>query len=242
MDYANRKPKLRFWPVAALVALFMAIAPVPAPATTMVATNLAQLSEAAESAFVVRIQSTETTTTADGTSHDVITGTVIEPVFGNVKTSQTISWNQFRLGKNVPVPSMPAYEAGKEYLVFLAGKGPGTGLQAPIGLGQGVFLITRNPRTGAASARNAYMNATVARGLNVEKAAQDMVEHDPKTRALPAQQKSAEVNKLKMQLMGRGGQNLESFKSAAQFFHSRKQSGASPSMDYRTTAPVQLMR
>ncbi len=213
-----------------------------ADATTMIAANLAQLSENAESAFVIKIESVETTTTSIGQSVDVVSGTVIEPVFGDVKTSQAISWNQFRLGKNVMLPAMPVYEPGKEYLIFLTGKGPGTGLQAPVGLGQGMFAITRNPETGKAMARNTYMNRSLLVGLNVDEVAEDMVEQNPKQRSMPAAQKAEVVNKTKAQLRGRTSQSLDTLKEAARFLHEKKKAGRTPSLDYRTTAPAQIIR
>lgn len=213
-----------------------------AKATTMIPANLAQLSEAAESAFVIKIESIETTSTSAGEFSDIISGTVVEPVFGDVKTSQALSWRQFRLSRGAAVPSMPSYEVGKEYLIFLTGKGPGTGYQAPVGLGQGAFLITRNPQTGAAMARNSYMNSALLRGLNVDKVAEDIVDQDPKKRAMPAAQKTAEIDKAKAKLRGRGPQALESLKETARFFHTQRKAGRSPSLDYRTTAPAQLVR
>ncbi len=211
-------------------------------ATTLLPTNLANISETAESAFVVRIDSFETSHSADGRSFDVVTGTVIEPVFGERKTSETVTWNQFKFSKNVRMPAMPAYEAGEEYLVFLSGQGTGPGYQAPVGLGQGLFKILRNPETGAAMARNAYMNSTLTAGLDVEAASNEVVARESRTRGFDAARQKAEAAKLQSELRSRGaGVNLDAIKKTARFFHQQKQRGARPSVDFRTTSPVRML-
>lgn len=214
----------------------------PVTATTLIASNLAKMSETAEAAFIVRIDSFETSHSADSQAFDVVTGTVVEPVFGNVKTSETVTWNQFKFGRNVPLPAMPEYEPGREYLVFLSGKGTGPGFKAPIGLGQGVFAIVRNPQTGAAIARNVYMNSTLTAGLDVERAADAIAARQSRARGHGPVQQKAEAARLKSQLRSRGsGISLDALKQAARFFNAEKQRGAKPSQEYKTTAPARML-
>lgn len=217
------------------------ISTLSATAMTMVATNLAQLSETAESAFVIRIDSIETTA-SQGRPCDQITGTIVEPIFGNVQTSQTKSWNQFRLGPGLGLPGMPEYEVGKEYLLFLSGKGPGPGFQSPVGMGQGAFSVMRNPQTGAVAVRNAFMNRTLGAGLDLNAAANDMVAGDARVRGMSPNQRKSEADKLKMQLRSGPQNSLGAIKQAARFFHDQKVKGNKPSQDYRTSAPLQVLR
>ncbi len=212
-----------------------------ASAMTMVSTNLAQLSEIAESAFVIRIDSV-VTTTSQGRPCDQVTGTIVEPIFGDVQTSESISWNQFKLGPGVKLAGMPDYELGKEYLIFLSGKGTGPGFQAPVGMGQGAFSVMRNPKTGTVAVRNAFLNRTLAAGLNLSAAADDMVARDVQTRGMSAGQRKLETDKLETQLRPGPQNSLGAIKRAARFFHDQKVKGKKPSEDYRTTTPVQVVR
>jgi len=213
---------------------------VPLSATTMIAFNLAQLSISAEEAFVIRIDSVETTT-SNNKSVDLISGTIIDPVFGNIRTSETKTWTQARLNSSLMLPAIPKYEVGKEYLIFLAGPGPKTGFQSPMALGQGTFSIIRNPTTGAAIARNAYNNTTLAAGLDIEAVAEDMLEKSPGIRAMTPAQRADEVQKKKMQLRGGPATSLQTLKEAAQFFRQRKSLGNNPALDYLTTMPVRTL-
>lgn len=234
---------IRFWAVfGVLLFATMLTNPDAAMATTVVSQNLAQLSETAGSAFVVRIDDVQATTTEKG-SCDIVSGVVTEPVFGDVQTSQSISWKQFRLGRGVGLPGMPKYEPRTEYLVFLSGKATSTGFQAPMGLGQGAFVVRRDPKTGAALVRNAFGNSTLATGLDVDAVASDMAAGEGKSRGLSSRQIDAEKARLRMQLKGRSmGNSLDALKQAAQFFHGKKKSGELPSEDYRTSAPVRPFR
>ncbi len=225
----------------ALLIMAVVIAPDSIRATTLIAQNLAQLSETAESAFVVLINDVTATTSETG-SCDLVTGTVVNPVFGEVQTSQVISWKQLRLGRTTALPGMPRYQVGREYLIFLSGKGGKTGYQSPMGLGQGAFSIKRNPATGAALAQNAFNNRSLSAGLDIGAAASAMVATDTKARGLGPAAREAEAEKIKMRLQ-RGPQNsLDAIMGAAKFFHAQKRNGRTPSQDYRTSAPVQILR
>lgn len=229
--------------VFATFSLWMITISTPANATTLVATNLAQLSESAESAFVIKIESVETSSSSDGKSFDVVRGIIIDPIFGDIKTSETISWNQFRLGVNVALPSMPTYEIGKEYLIFLTGPGRGTGFKSPVGLGQGAFSVIRNSKTGEAFARNAYMNSTLTSGLNLDAIATDIVARNPQTRSISLRKKQEKADILKLKLKGRAvGNSLNALKKAAQFFHNKKLRGGNSSSEYHTTSPLRVLR
>lgn len=224
----------RLLPAAAL-GLGLQVISATASATTMVSTNLAQLSELAQDAFVLRIDSVETST-AEGRNFDIVSGVVTENVFGDKQTSEPVSWNQFKISANVKLPGMPQYEPGKEYLVFLSGPGKGTGFQSPIGLGQGMFKVKRLP-DGRASVQNGFMNSTVFRSLNTDKIIQDMAAAKSRTRGANPQ---VEAQKLKASLRPGPAIGLDAVKEAAQFLHEKKQQGAHPAKDYLTTAPVML--
>lgn len=208
-------------------------------ATTMVSMNIAQLSDNAESAFVVQIQSVETSET-NGRACDAITGIATDVFFGDLKTSEVVTWRQFKLGNTLSLPGMPQYEIGKEYLIFLSGPGTGMGFKSPVGLGQGAFSITRDPETGLASARNAYMNATLARGMNLEMAVSEIVASDAKGRNLSGEAQQQEIQRLTFQLNGSPNASLEALKKAARFFHSQKVKGRNVSQDYRSTTTLHL--
>lgn len=212
-----------------------------AAATSVIAMNLAQVSETAESAFVIQITDVETTRGPKG-AYDLISGTITDPIFGNVTTSQTLSWKQFRPGIAMPLEGVPSFTPGKEYVVFLSGKGRGTDFQLPVGLAQGAFDVLRNKATGAAMVRNGFGNATLASGLNVSAVAEDMVSQNPRTRALNSTARIGEQMRLKEQLRPRpSGNSLETLKSAAQFFHDQKKRGRLASREYVTSSPLRLM-
>lgn len=235
----TNKCALRF--TAVLAAMLVSIClPDGSNATTIVSTNLAQLSETAEKAFVVRIDSV-VVGKHKGQPCDVITGLVTDTVFGNVATSDVITWHQFRFSPRVALPAMPAYQTGKEYLIFLSGPGTGAGLRSPIGLGQGAFLVGRNAATGAATIQNQYRNATLTRGLDITKVAEAMTDGDAVTRGLNAEARQDELNRKAKQLTVSPYMSLDGIKQAARFFHERKTGGSVPSSDFRTSVPRTLM-
>src|SRR5690606_18645576 len=98
------------------------------------------------------------------------------------------------------LPGMPTYEVGKEYMIFLTGPGTGPGFQCPVGLGQGAFLVTRNPSTGKTSVRNAFRNTNLLTNLAVNKAAEDMVSQSPATRSMRGTQRQEAVKSKQQQL------------------------------------------
>lgn len=233
------KYALRF--TTALAVILVSICrPGSITATTIVSTNLAQLSETAEKAFVVRIDSV-VVGEHNGQPCDVITGLVTDTVFGDVTTSDVITWHQFRFSQRVALPAMPAYQSGKEYLIFLSGPGTGAGLRSPIGLGQGAFLVGRNEATGAATIQNQYRNATLTRGLDITKVAEAMADGNAAARGLSAEARQNELNQRAKQLTVSPYMSLDGIKQAARFFHERKTGGSVPSSDFRTTVPRTLM-
>lgn len=209
-------------------------------ATSVLPQNLAQLSENAESAFVIRIESIETST-SQNRHFDIITGIITEPVFGNVTTSQTISWQQFRFSQRASLAGMPRYQPGREYLIFLSGTGRGTPFQMPVGLQQGAFEILRNPTTGAALARNAIGNISLTTGLDVNTVARDIATQQVQTRTISPADQTAREATLKRQLRPHpSGASLETLKQAARHFHQQKQTGRSPAIHYHTTTTATL--
>lgn len=204
-------------------------------ATTVLPLNLAQISEQAESAFVVKIESTQTQTSGTR-SYDLIQGTVIEPVFGNVRTSQPISWKQFRFAKDRPMMGMPTYKEGQEYLIFLSGPASRTGFQIPMGLEQGAFDVVRNPKNGTTRVKNNSGNAWLTRNLNVEKLTSDLASREVRTRGLNPTAKRERAAELKQRLRPtRAGNSLDVIKEAARLFHEKKTRGLKASQEYLTT-------
>jgi hypothetical protein len=86
------------------------------------------------------------------------------------------------------------------------------------------------------------MNATLARGLNADKAGEDMVQSNGRSRGLSGQARVAEVQKRKMELKGGPNASLNGIKQAAQFFHERKVQGGKPAQEYLTTTSGQLLK
>lgn len=206
-----------------------------AHATTVLPLNLAQISEQAQSAFVLKIESTETQTSGSR-SYDLIKGTVVEPVFGDVRTSQAISWKQFRFAKDRPMMGMPTYKTGHEYLIFLSGPASQTGFQMPMGLEQGVFDVLRNQRTGAARVRNSSGNAWLTRNLNMEAVANDVAAREARMRGFSATARRERAAEVKQRLRPtRAGNSLDVIKEAARLFHEKKMQGTKASREYLTT-------
>jgi len=206
-----------------------------ASATTVLPMNLAQLSEVAEKAFVARVDSVETTTAASR-SYDLVTVTVTEPVFGDAATSDVVQWKQFRFSKNVALSGMPTYEPGREYLVFLSGKGRGTDFQMPVGLGQGAFFVKRNNR-GEAVAVNGMANMSLSRNLDVSAASAAIVRNQPGAARLSARDLSSREATLKANLQPRKtGNSLDTIKAAAKFFHEQKTRGKSPALQFQKSS------
>jgi len=210
-------------------------------ATTVIAVNLAKMSETAESAFVVRIDAVESTTTVEG-SYDVVSGIVVDSVFGDVQTSEPVSWKQFRVSRAATLAGMPTYEIGKEYLIFLSGKGRGTEFQMPVGMGQGAFKAIRTP-SGDMMVRNAFMNSTLSAGLDTTAAAKAIINDSPRTRGLTRGARESEARRLQEQLRPKPvGNSFRDIKEAARFFHDEKKRGKTPSKDFFTTAPMRLLQ
>lgn len=179
--------------IAAVAAAAMLFGGGVAQATSMIPVNLATIVEYTEAAFVGKAVSVEIVQTADGWA-DKVTMTVTEPILGKVEAGQEIVWHQARTTEQVPIPGMPGYAAGREYLIFLSRKGEGTQFQAPFALGQGAFDVIREG--GAKPAvRNQFMNATLFTGLDMEKVATAAVQADPATRSLSGQARSQAVTR-----------------------------------------------
>lgn len=206
-----------------------------ASATTVLPVNLARMTELAGVAYVVRVDSVETTQSGKYTV-DLVRGEVTEPVIGDARTSQTVQWQQLRFSRAMMIPGMPEFEPGREYLVFLSNKAAETGCQIPVGLQQGAFDVIRGPG-GAALVRNELGNATIAVGLDVPRVARDMAALEMVTRGRSAA--STEARQVQLDTMLRpqaAGNSLAAIKDAAQFFDRKKRLRQSPASDYSTTA------
>lgn len=206
-----------------------------ASATTVLPVNLARMTELADVAYVVRIESVETTQSGKY-AVDKVQGVVTEPVLGDGQTSQPVQWQQLRFSQNMIIPGMPVYVPGQEYLVFLSGKSVESGCQMPVGLQQGAFSVIRGAG-GAALVRNDLGNATIAAGLDVPRVARDMAAQEMVTRGRSAAAtESREVQLDTMLRPRRGGNSLAAIKDAVQFFDRKKRLRQSPATDYATTA------
>ena len=80
---------------------------------------------------------------------------------------------------------MPQFEAGEEWLLFIAPKAEGSPFQAPVALGQGAFRIHRDSETGAVYARNEFMNSNLTQDLDEQALAEAVAQvEQSKLRAL----------------------------------------------------------
>src|SRR5262245_59605564 len=110
-------------------------------ATSMVAINLAQTVELGKQAFVGQVRDVQTTHTAKGWGEQ-ITCDVLENVY-ETTAGQPITWIQARSSEQYRIIGMPQFKPGEVCLIFLFGRAPGSLLQAPVGLDQGVFRFEK---------------------------------------------------------------------------------------------------
>jgi hypothetical protein len=185
-------------------------------ATTMVPVNLAEIVENTEKAFVCVVQATEIVETPNGWAEKV-TVQVTDPVLGKVRAGESVSWLQFRNGKDVRLSGMPSYQPGEEHMIFLSGKGRGTDFQAPFALGQGSFRVHTETATGEKFARNEFANAHLFEGLDADLVAQAIVDEENSQQGLDAAGKARRVQARKASLAGlrAGAQRLDDLKAAA---------------------------
>lgn len=155
----------RHFAALALAATFAATASL-AGATTMIPVNLEHLVKYADRAFVCTVDNVEIID-VDGLKGERVTVTVSRAVLGEVEDGGTVTWIQYRPNEIAPLPSMPQYEIGGEYLIFLAGYAEGSSFTAPVALNQGAFTIVTNEETGAEQPVNAYNNQYLYAGMNV---------------------------------------------------------------------------
>lgn len=195
-----------------------------ASALTMVPVNLGLMVEYTDKAFVGKAVSMQPVETSQGWA-DEVTFQVTEPVIGKVTAGETVTWLQRRSGEQVPMPGMPRYEGGQEYMIFLAGKAPDSQLQAPYALGQGTFRVHRDRSTGAVYARNEFENASLFQGVDTEALATAIEDAKPATAKLaPAEKaKRARSTHSKLHSLRAGAVDLQTLKDAAKTL---KSSGA----------------
>ncbi|CAN5441127.1 hypothetical protein BH09SUM1_BH09SUM1_24690 [soil metagenome] len=151
--------------LAAMFALLLSAQGVQA--TSMIPVNLAQIVKYTETGFVGTCESVETVHIEQGWA-DKVTFKVTETIVGKAPADGTITWYQKRMGEASPIPGMPKYVKGAEHMIFLTAKASGSPFQAPFGLGQGAFKVTRND-AGAASATNEFDNKYLYNNLDSAK-------------------------------------------------------------------------
>jgi len=134
-------------------------------ATTVLPVNLAFLVEHAEKAFVGTVDSVERVQIGNIWT-DQVTVTVTEGVIG-CSAGESVTWNQVRNGENIPLPSMPDFTAGGQYLVFLSAHSGDSPFTAPVALDQGAFAVAEN-EAGQQVAVNGTGNSTLYDGLNAD--------------------------------------------------------------------------
>lgn len=193
-----------------------------APAVTMVPVNLAQIVEHTEKAFVGTVTGSEVVQLSKGWA-DKITVKVSDPVLGSVKAGDTVTWLQYRIGKEIPVAGMPKYKVGDEHLIFLAGKGRNTEFQAAYGLGQGSFRVHREKATGKALVRNDFMNAHLFENLDTALIADTIVGQDAKLNALTADKRAAAAKRVEANVtqVRTGASDLDSMKNVVKALGSK---------------------
>jgi hypothetical protein len=136
-----------------------------APATTVLPVNLAELTDNAGKAFVGTVVAQDVVAVGDGWG-ERITVEVHEGL-RDAEPDSKVTWTQYRPGQQTRLPGMPEYTVGRTYLIFLSAPAPNSPYTAPVGLGQGVFLVT-TASDGAVRARNQFNNAHVYAGLEMK--------------------------------------------------------------------------
>ncbi len=209
---------MRCAPVIYLMGVFLFAG--KAQATSMVAINLAQTVEWSRQGFVCQVRDVTTTHTSRGWG-ELVRCDVLENVFGT-SVGQTISWIQVRGGEKDPIPGMPQFKPGETHLIFLTGAAPGSKFQAPLGLGQGDFIVVPDPRSKRSLAVNGYGNSFLFRGLDTQKIAA----------AVSAREKAANnstAEPLQFNAAERRGNDLKSLVRIARALRAEVEAGAKPS-------------
>ena len=70
--------------------------------------------------------------------------------------------------KALEIPGMPSYRVGEEYVLVLTAESS-LGLSVPVGLPQGCFRVSSNPKTGAKQISNGLNNAGLFDGMSLQK-------------------------------------------------------------------------
>jgi len=119
-------------------------------ATTVVPQNLEQLESQAQTVFV-GVCTSKTAQIANGIPVTVYTFTVTQAVKGPVQDGATVQVRQFgpatlqAKSSTLKTAATPPYNEGQETILFLNPPSR-IGLTAPVGLGQGVFNVTRDAK------------------------------------------------------------------------------------------------
>lgn len=157
-----------FTPVSSFLAILLTLAllgPSSAFATSAMPNNLAELVDGSGKAFVATVVEQKVIPVGEGWG-ERITVEVHEALRGT-QDGDKLTWTQYRLGQETRLPGMPQYEVGRTYLIFLRDSAPGSPFTAPVGLGQGVFVIATSS-TGVIRARNQFNNAHIYAGLDLK--------------------------------------------------------------------------
>ena len=187
-----------------------------AGATSLAPVNFAQIVEKTEKAFLCTIGTVELQQTSNGWA-DKVTVKVTESWIGSANAGDTVSWLQYRLSEDVPLPGMPVYKPGEEHLIFLSAKGLGTDFQAPYALGQGSFTVHRDKENGQAYVRNAFANQGLFSGVNTGELSAVIVDDQPSAKSSTAEAKAIEAKRVDSQLksLRAGATELGALKNAA---------------------------
>lgn len=215
-----------------------------ATALTMAPINLGQIVEHTEKGFEGEAVSVEVVKVGNEWA-DKVTFKIIDPIIGAIQAGENVTWFQLRGGEQFPLAGMPQYEPGKSYVVFLAGKAPGSQLQAPIGLGQGSFQVHVNIQTGEKLARNEFENTSLFENVDMQSLTADIAAGlNSATRSTTGSQPSATALEVQSNLSGgpAGATNLLTLKKAAKAFKAKpnpagayKMAGPQPGMSVRVT-------
>ncbi len=140
-----------------IIALILTSIPAVSKATTILPMNIEQIVSIAPNAFVCTIE--EISIDEFGNlKGETITATVTKEVYGDYSKGETVEWTQYMPSSETRIPSMPEYEAGGTYLIFLTDPVTGSAFSAPAGLDQGSFVIIEDKTTGSVAAKNSNKN------------------------------------------------------------------------------------
>ena len=150
--------------------IFGLLLPIWAEAFLVAKLNLTQLASLSDHIFVGRCISVKTAEDSNGRPVQYVTYQISETLKGDIQETVTFKQilmpNDTSYGRETVTTAMsdlPAYKEGEEALVFLS-DATDSGLTAPVGLGQGKFVIVTG-KDGRRRISNVLKNRGIFQGM-----------------------------------------------------------------------------